>query len=174
MNNQKAIFAALAISVVLNAGLIGFMAARMNAAPTAPRLFARDALGELGLAEQQLKEARHAMRERRNAYREHAAELHEAQKKAAELLRVDEFDEAALDQAFAEIRRIHGEAERLMQDSVIELARGMEPRARERLAQYVERLSRDRNRRQPPRTPPRAPRPENAPQNSPETEPPKE
>lgn len=167
MNKQRMILAALAVSVVLNAGVAGFVIARMSG-DGPPRVDAGPMAPELGaMAEARMREMRQAMRVHQTEMRANAKAMKAAHQQAAEVLRQSELDEQQLRETFAEIRRLREANEIMMQEALITAAGQMDAREREKLARYIERRARlsqrDRRReerRPPPEVPKDAPAPE--------------
>lgn len=155
MTKERSVFLALMVSLVLNAGFAGFVAARLSGGDDVLRPLARQSLNELGLVQRQQQKMRRLMGKRSEEMRERAKELRTAQRQAAKILRQSQFKEDELRGQFEEIRRIHAESEQALQESLIELARGMSPRERKMLAALVEKRTRQQRQRQ--RQPRKAP-----------------
>lgn len=154
MTKERSVFLALMVSLVLNAGFAGFVAARLSGGNDVLQPLARQSLNELGLAKRQIQQMRRLMNERSGETRERVKELRTAQRQAAKILRQSQFKEDELRKQFEEIRRIRAESEQALQENLIELARDMSPGERKKLAALVEKRTRQQRQRQPRKPPP--------------------
>lgn len=164
----KRLAIALATSLALNLFLVGFVAARAlwgRGAFDGREYHGREHhggehhagedhadehhghfFGPRGLAGDASGGARQAMRrvleERKDAFRQQRRSLHAARGAVSEAFAAEPFDRAALERALAELRAQTAESQRIMHESLIEVAPELSPEQRARLAKHA--LGRER------------------------------
>jgi uncharacterized membrane protein len=146
--STRSLTIALVASVALNLFCVGFLVAgvtRRGRHDPGPRAHHGPFLGPRGLHDVD-PGAEHAMRRamghKREAFEAHGRTLREARRKVGAAFSAEPFDPKALQAAFSELRAQTAESQRVLHESLVEVAPTLDPEQRRKLGRHA--LARER------------------------------